>query len=249
MTATAGNIKAPPAIVGVTRGALNTYDQFKLEAPPAIGKSNVAVVVNHLDWNRQAGLYAVDLRSPSNATNAWNFVVTSTVANQPITLGWPAIADVTGKQDLILTDTDTNTTVNMRTTPNYTIPASKTGATRHFTLTASAATRTALQIASINAHVIAGAGVPGRSATATAVTIGYTLTAAATTEVTILKNGHLVRTVESGVSREAGDASLIWDLKNNQGVSVPGDVYQLQVKALDAQGHLARQVTPLVFTR
>ncbi len=248
MTATAGGVNAPPAIVGVTRGALNTYDQFKLEAPPAIGKTNVAVVVNHPDWNKQAGLYAVDLRSPSNTTNSWNFTVASNVANQSVTLGWPAIATVSGKQDLILTDTDTNTTINLRTTPSYTIAGTKTGATRHFTLVSSAAPRLSLQIASISAHMVGGpAGT--KAATPGAATIGYTITAPATTQVSILKNGHVVRIVEQGVSRQAGDASLVWDLKNSQGISVPGDVYQLQVEAQDAEGHLARQVTPLVIVR
>jgi hypothetical protein len=248
MTASAGSVNAPPALVGVTRGALNTYDQFKLEMPPAIGKTNVAISVSHTDWGKQSGLYAVDLRSPSNSTNSWNFTVSSNVPNQPVVLGWPAVADVTSKQDLILTDTDTNTTINLRTASGYTIAGTKTGAARHFTLTASAAKRVSLQIASINAHMIGGS-TGTRAASPTAVTIGYTITAAATTQVSILKNGHVVRMVEQGVSREAGDASLVWDLKNDHGVSVPGDVYQLQVEAQDAEGHLARQVTPLIVTR
>jgi flagellar hook assembly protein FlgD len=92
-------------------------------------------------------------------------------------------------------------------------------------------------------------GIGSRAATPTAMNIGYTITAPATTEVSILKGGHVIRTIESGVTREAGDASLVWDLKNNKGVIVPGDVYVLEVKALDGQGHLARQVTPLVLPR
>jgi flagellar hook assembly protein FlgD len=96
--------------------------------------------------------------------------------------------------------------------------------------------------------MVGGAGGT-KAAMPTAVSIGYTITASATTQVSILKNGHLVRTIEQGVSREAGDASLVWDLKNNQGANVPGDTYILQVEALDAQGHLARQVTPVIIVR
>ena len=88
-----------------------------------------------------------------------------------------------------------------------------------------------------------------KAVSSTAVSIGYTITAPATTQVSITKGGRLVRTIEQGVSREAGDAALVWDLKNNQGVSVPGDVYVLEVRAQDAQGHLARQVTPVVIVR
>lgn len=245
LTATAGSLNAAPATVGVMRGAINGYDRFKLEAPPAVGKSGVSVAIEHTDWNKQSGRYAVDLRSPGTSSNSWNFTVTSTVPKQTVVLGWPSIATVSSRQDVMLTDTDTNTTINLRTHPNYTMQAGTTGVTRHFTVTTSAAKRISLQIANINARLLGG----GTGRAAVSATIGYTLTADATTQVSILKNGRVVRTIESGVSRAAGDTALVWDLKNNQGASVPADAYILEVRAQDAQGHLARQVTPLIIVR
>jgi len=51
------------------------------------------------------------------------------------------------------------------------------------------------------------------------------------------------------VSRAAGQAALVWDMKSDQGVNVPSDAYIVEVRAQDTQGHTARQVTPLVIVR
>jgi hypothetical protein len=154
------------------------------------------------------------------------------------------MATVSVKEDLVLTDTDTNTTVDLRTVPNYTIQAGSTGVVRHFTVTASAVKRGSLmQIANLNAHLN---GI-GRGTAPSTVSLGFTLSAAATTQVSITKNGHLIRRIEQGQTRAAGDATLVWDLKSDKGVPVPADTYVVEVKALDSQGHVARQITPLLI--
>ena len=247
LSAVAGGQNAAPATVGVTRGATDVYDRFKLETPPAVGPQGVTVAVQHTDWDTKNGRYAVDLRSPASASNTWNVTVSSNVPNQPVTLTWPAIATVGGKVDLILTDVDTNTTVNLRTRASYTMQPSSTGVTRHLTISSSAAKRVNLQIANLNARLTGGSSASGRAVTAVA--IGYTLTSDATTQVSILKNGKLVRRMEQGVTRSAGQASLVWDMKTDQGVGVASDAYIVEVRAQDAQGHVARQVTPLVIVR
>jgi hypothetical protein len=121
------------------------------------------------------------------------------------------------------------------------------GVTRHLTITSGAAKRVNLQIANLNARLTGGSSASGRAATAVA--IGYTITSDATTQVSILKNGKLVRRMEQGVTRSAGQASLVWDMKTDQGVGVASDAYIVEVRAQDAQGHVARQVTPLVIVR
>jgi Carboxypeptidase regulatory-like domain/FlgD Ig-like domain/WD40-like Beta Propeller Repeat len=247
LSAAAGSANAAPVTLGVTRGATNSYDRFKLETPPVIGSQGVSVAVTHTDWTNKNGRYAVDLRSPGTAANSWNITVASTVPNQPVTLTWPAIATVSGKVDLVLTDVDTNTTVNLRSSTSYTMQPTAAGVTRHLQISSSAARRASLQIANVSARLTGGSAGTSRAVSAAA--IGYTLTADATTQVSILKNGKLVRRIEQGVSRAAGQASLVWDLKNDQGVNVASDAYIVEVKAQDAQGHVARQVSPLVIVR
>ena|GEM_PF-974215 len=245
LQAAAGTQNSAPATVGTMRGALNTYDRFKLEAPPAIGKSTVSVAINHTDWGKQSGRYAVDLRPQTGSTNAWNFVVTSTVPNEQVTLTWPAVNTVSSKIDMILTDTDTNTTVNLRTRASYTMQGNASGVTRHLTISTAAASRVNLQIAGVSAIINSGRG----AGTPTTVSVGYSLSTGASTSVSILRNGHVVRHLEQGVTRAAGNAQLLWDLKSDQGTGVPSDVYTIQVSAQDTEGHLARQVTPLVLVR
>lgn len=247
LNATAGTVNAAPAIMGVARGAVDTYDRFKLAMPPAVGKSTVTMTSDHSDWAQHNGQYSIDVRSASTTAKTWNFTVTSTVPNQPVTITWPAIATVSGKEDFILTDTETNTTVDLRTASNYTIPGGKTGVSRKLTIAATPATLINLQVENINAHLNAGGGTKGASVTS--MSINFTLTGNATTQVSILKNGQVVRHIEQGHSRAAGSADLVWDLKNDKGIALPADAYTLEVRAQDAQGHTVRQIAPIVLVR
>ncbi len=245
LNASTGAVNSAPASIGTMRGALNTYDRFKLEAPPAVGTTNVALTVNHADWGKQSGRYAVDLRPAIGNGNSWNMIVTSNAANQSVTVTWPAISTIPAREDLVLVDTDTNTTVNLRTRSSYTIQAGSAGVTRHLTVSSSPAKRVNLEIASLSAVVNQSRG----AAAPTTVSVGYNLTADATTMVSVLKNGHVVRHLEQGATRAAGDTQLLWDLKSDQGIGVPSDVYTIEVRAQDASGHVARQVKPLILTR
>ncbi len=245
--ANAGGINAAPASLGMMRGATDHYDRFKLETPPFVGKQGVKVAFEHTDWGAQSGNYSVDMRSATTLAKKWDFTVTSNVADQPVTLNWPAVATIPGKQDIILTDLDTNVKTNLRTRANYVIPAGHTGVTRRFQVEVKPATRVTLDLLDVNAHL--NMGSRGSSEPPTSVGITYTVTADATVQVNILKNGRSVRTVEQGRSRAAGTAEVLWDIKTDQGVKVPADAYTVEVRAQDADGHLVRKVTPLLIPR
>ncbi|HLK57499.1 MAG TPA: carboxypeptidase regulatory-like domain-containing protein [Chthonomonadaceae bacterium] len=244
INASAGGKNAAPGYLGMMKGATDNYDRFKLEAPPAVGGKNVKLAFEHTDWANKSGSYSVDMRAVSAVAKSWDFTVTSTVADEPISLTWPAIATVPGKQDLVLTDLDSNVKVNLRTRANYTIAAGHTGVTRHLRVEVKPASRVPLDLVNLNAHIN-----PSRAAGEPAsVSISYMVTTDATVQINILKNGRPVRIVDQGRSRSAGTDEVLWDTKNSQGVKVPADAYTIEVRAEDADGHLVRKVTPLLLT-
>ena len=245
MVAQVGSRKSAPAIVGQTRAALDTYDRYKLEAPPAVSNKDVTLAFDHPEWADKAGRYSVDVRSAVSLTQKWDFTVTSTLPNEPVTVSWPNLAQVTRRKDLILTDTDSKTTLDLHGRSSYTIAAGATGVLRHFHLETRAAQRRKLELSALVAVVHQGraAGDPG------AVNISYNTTADATVQVGIMKNGRLIRTVGSGSeTRAAGASQVVWDMKDNRGQTVPADSYTVEVRASDSEGHTVRQIVPLIMT-
>ncbi|MCW3095771.1 MAG: Periplasmic component of the Tol biopolymer transport system [Chthonomonadaceae bacterium] len=241
MVASVGDHKSAPTTVGQTRAAVDTYDRYKLEAPPAVSKKDVTMVVEHPEWTAKAGLYSVDVRSANTLTQKWAFTVTSTQANTPVTLNWPNLAQVPRQKDLILTDLDSKQVIDLRGRATYTIAGGATGVVRHFQLDSRPAQRSTLQLSSVAVQVN-----PRRSAGSGSVNISYNTTADATVQVGITKNGRIIRTVDSS-TRAAGVSQVVWDMKDNQGVAVPGDTYNVEVRAQDNQGHTIRQIVPLII--
>ena len=229
-------------IIGTNSIATDQYDRYKLQTPPVTGTRSVMITVNHTDWGTRSGAYSVDVRSLSATT--WSFNVQSNVPNTPVTLTWPNLAS-TGRHDMLLTDLDTNTTFDLHNRAAYTIPASSNQAVHHFQLVVQRATRQPLQLLDVSAAIIPGRG----AAQAASASISYMITAQANVEVRILSNGRTIRTLQQGTSRSAGSTSAVWDLKDDQGMRVPGGVYQVEVRAVAADGHIAPAYVPLVITR
>ncbi len=245
MVAEVGSRKSAPATVGQTRAALDTYDRYKLEAPPAVSKKDVTLAFDHPEWADKAGHYSVDVRSAVSLTQKWDFTVTSTVPNEPVTLNWPNLAQVGRRKDLILTDVDSKTTLDLRGRSNYTMAAGATGVVRHFHLETRAAQRQKLSLSSLSAQYH-----PGRAAGTTgSVSISYNTTADATIQVGIMKGGQLIRTVGAGTRAAAGTSEVVWDMKDNRGQAVPSDLYTIEVRAQDSEGHTVRQIVPLTVGR
>lgn len=245
LVASAGGVRSHQSFLGVTGAATAGYDRFKLEAPPAIGSQNVSLTFDHNDWGDRSGRYAMDVRARATTTQSWDFTVTSNVPGTPVTVAWPALATVPGKQDLMLTDLDTQQKIDLRTRSQYVIPAANGGITRHFRLEVRPPGRVALSVRDLAVRM--NGGGPGRAATS--VGINYTLTADATVQVNVFQNGRIIRTVDPGRHRAAGSSEALWDLKNDQGVSVAANTYQVEVRASDSEGHTTRSVTSLLVTR
>ena len=246
MVASQGDVRSAPGIIGVNRAATDTYDTFKLEAPPSATSRAVSLTFDHSDWSAKAGKYSVDVRSVATAQQKWSMVLNTNAGGEPVTITWPNMATVPGKYDVLLTDEDSHTTIRMRNQPRYTIPAGKAAGpiTRHFTVSVERAQRSLLGIADVNARVNR---TPGRAAVSAE--IGYTLTGNATVQVSIMHRGRTMRTLEQGVTRAAGTGQAVWDLRQADGSPAPADTYTVEVIATDTAGKKVRRQVPLLLDR
>ena len=242
LTAQAGEQHQAPAYLGVSRAATDGFDRFKATAPPIFGDQNVSVAFDHSDWGDKSGKYIMDVRSQGLTSQTWNFTVTSSVANTPVTLRWPSVATIPGKQSLLLTDLDSSQTVNLRNQGSYVIPASDKPITRHFALIMKRAGTIKLRLS----DVVARNGAGGRAA---GVVVSYRLSTDADVQINVMRAGQRVRSLAPNIHRAAGTSDAAWDLRDDKGVAVAGDTYTVEVRATDSEGNVVRQVTPLLVTR
>lgn len=242
LLATAGQIAKSRAQVGVFHGATDQYDAFKMQTPPQPTPHGVSMAITHSDWGTKSGAYSVDVRSP--ASQEWDFTVASDLPNTPVTLTWPNLSK-TGKHSMLLTDLDSNVTFDLHNRASYVIPGSSAPITRRFRLQVGRATRPQLELLDVVAEM-----APTRATGAPAsATISFRTTAQATVDVTVLQNGRRIRSLDSGDTRAAGSSSVTWDLRNDQGTAMPSNVYMVEVRAVDAQGHMVHVQRPIVITR
>ena len=213
-----------------------------MEVRPAAYSRNVSLTFQEPNWGAKSGNYAVDVRS--TAANTWHFTVQSNVPNAPVTLTWPTLATI-GRRTLIVTDLQTGQSFNLADRAAYVIPAGTTGVTRQFTISSEPASRGMLQVLNLATN-LASTRADGA---VSAANITCTLTRDASVSVSIMHNGEAIRTLEAGQTRAAGPLTVTWDLKDNSGIRVPTGSYQVQLTAVDANGHRVPMYVPLVITR
>ncbi len=230
------------AVAGQYALATNGYDVYKMQEPPVATNKNVTISFQEGNWGAKSGNYAVDVRSTT--ANTWHFTVQSNVPNAPVTLTWPNLATV-GRRSLMVTDMQTGQTFNLADRAAYVIPGGPAGVTRQFTLNAEAASRGMLQVLDLATN-LASTRADGA---VSAANITCTLTRDASVTVNIMHNGQPVRTLVAGQTRAAGPVTVTWDLKDNSGIRVPTGSYQVQLTAVDANGHRVPMYVPLVITR
>lgn len=234
------------AYFGVSTHATDGYDIYKMPTPPAMNKQAVQVSFDHKDWGDKAAGYMADIRSPQNTS--WDFTVTSSVPNAPVTLSWPGMATLSRRIDMKITDLDTQQTFSMRSRSSIALPASGDTLTKRYRVEKIFASHNSdLQLT--NLAVTPSSTGRGASGVPTPVGISYNLSGEATVQVSILQGGRRIRTVHSA-TRAAGANQESWDLKTDGGSTVATNVYTVEVRAINpATGRTVRQVQNVLVTR
>ncbi|MGC8785126.1 MAG: CARDB domain-containing protein [Armatimonadota bacterium] len=80
-------------------------------------------------------------------------------------------------------------------------------------------------------------------------TVAFNVNAGAQVEVTVLSAGRPVRKLMQTVTRSAGVQQVSWDGRDAGGVALPAGAYMVEVKAIGADGQVARVSVPIVLTR
>ncbi len=242
LNARATDTAASKAYLGVSRKATDGYDTYKVEAPPAATKENVQIAFEHKDWGNKSAAYSMDVRSASAAS--WEFTVTSNVLNTPVVVSWPNITAISRHEDMQITDLQSQQSFTLRNRSSMTIPASSSVISHHYRLDVKRTTRNPLSLTNLS---IVQAG-SGRAAGAP-VSISYQLSRAASVTIRVMQNGRSIRNVTATGTRDAGANQATWDLKTDNGTSVPANLYTVEVRAADEEGHVVRQIGSVVITR
>lgn len=234
--------------IGVAPKATDGDDVYEYAKPPMMDGQLA------LDIVRQGGevtRLAQDLRAPGGSTKTWDFVVRSPKANDDVTITWPEIAaSVPRDYQLTLVDKDSNVRRVLRNTSSYTLNTGAS-ATRSFQIVAEPLRRAGrVQITNFDVSPNRSRGANGE--TSVAINFGFSQTAEARIQI---RNGRgqtirtLTPTTRAAESSGNAGGSVVWDLRDQSGVVLPGGVYQMELLAIGSDGQTSRQIRPYVLSR
>ena len=216
--------------------------------PPFTRAATLAVRFPHPDWDTGYGIggdFLSDIRH-SDVRAQWNVNVSVPKAQETYTLSWNGAARVPKGTRLTLVDTTNGSRIIMNTSASYTFTTAQNEITRQFQIVAEPRTASHLFIRNIAVdRPLVG---PGRAA-ATAV-IHYELSTDAQTTVNIRLNGAVIRHLNAtGRAASAGVNQVVWDMRDDKGIGMPGGVYTLEISAQTTEGERTRSLLPVIITR
>ena len=231
-----------------SRGADTFVSSLSAAAPPPLtrGASMLSVRFPHADWDagHGDGTFLTDIRR-SNSKSQWNVTVTVPADAQEYTLGWNDAALIPRGLRLTLTDMETGVRQVMNTTTRYTFRLTPGVTTRSFQIAAEPGGAGKLRISNLSAGLPL---LPGGRA-ASKVTIAFDLSQGAEASVEIRSGGRVVRHLAASRAISAGMNQMLWDLRDDRGIALPGGTYTLEVTAHTTEGDVTRAITPLLLTR
>lgn len=233
--------------IGVAPRATDGMDIYKYDKPPMVD-NKLSMEIVRTEGPEAGTRLAQDLRSPALSRKVWDLVVRSPRPNEEVTVFWPDIAASVPRQyRLTLVDLDTNVRRTLRNTSSYVVNTGAS-ATRRVQIIAEPNTSSGrVQITTFDV-------VPNRTRgkAETSVAINFALSQAADARV-IIRDGrgrtlrNLNATTRAADGGKAG--SVLWDLRDQQGVTLPGGLYNVELTALGEDGQTTRQVRPYVLSR
>ncbi len=235
LTASSGEAQDPANYFGVT---MDLNESFDLVADPPASPGGIS-----LWFNREGEMppLAQDLRALSSGRETWSFTVRPNQPNADVIIRWNDVVTPTRRMRMTLRDEATARVLTMRTNGTYTFRSSENMTPRTFTIT--------VQPEAVGRLVIGAVRVAGNSRGGGGYSIQYSLNVAADVSIRILRtDGRLVADLESA-SRSAGSNAVVWDGRDERGVSVAPGVYMVQITAETAEGERARTTTPITVIR
>lgn len=224
-------------------GASAGLDPHDVPQPPASLRQDQTYLQSAL-YSGQTALgmpYLVDTRGPITGTQTWNLVIRTNVANQPVTVSWPALQTL--PRDLIATlvDPATGQRQYMRTTSSFTFRTSSEATERVLKVVVQPRPAGALAVSGVTAAA-AGQGSVG---------ITYTLSADAAVDVRVRNMaGVVVSTPARGALATAGSNVVLWSGHSDRGTAVPSGRYLCEITARSVvTGEAVSVIAPLDVRR
>jgi hypothetical protein len=238
LIASASGASDKQVYVGVSSSGSDTGEEGAVEKPPAVsGRVSLSSVRT---VSGRAVSLAEDLRSGAIGRKVWGIVVTTPRANEDVTISWPEISTVPKAYELFFVDTSTGSRYQMRQRSSVTLNSGVLG------------TRSAQIVAEprgTGMFAINGLTVGGGSRRSAA-TVSFSVSLAADVTVRIRKiNGSPVRTVLTRSIAAGAATQVVWDHKDNRGISVPAGAYEIEVKGTASDGQSDRRLVQYVLVR
>jgi hypothetical protein len=220
-------------------GFSNTADLRKAPAPMG---AYVSLAFPHRDWGANGGDFATDIQAPGAGEKRWRLRVDSNVTDGDVLITWPELStQLPEGYQAVLTDATTGRACFMNTSAGFSYRPGAEGASREFVVTVSPRS---------GAPLIWGAMAQGGRGRAMSQVV---FSVAQPADVTVAIRSQTGRTVRTLTVRAeaAGEQTVLWDQRCDDGRIAPRGVYLVDVLATDDTGRRAHAaaVLPLLALR
>ncbi|MEN6303611.1 MAG: S8 family serine peptidase [Armatimonadia bacterium] len=204
--------------------------------PPATGAPVLSV---SSPGTQGSGRYGVALAQTSTNDIIWNLKIENLKAGQAVTLKAADLSHLPKGATAILKDLAGGQSVYLRTVGRYSFTPREGETTRSLQLTVSTQRTGQLMLQGVTAQSLRGGGAQ----------VTLNLSSAAAVDVTIMNMaGRVVRLVEEGKTRPAGNNVVLWDGRTELGTRAPAGQYLAQVTARSESGESVKAISPLKVT-
>lgn len=218
---------------GMADGAAEGVDNYDVPKPPSGAGHAYVRFLTETAPGRSVN-QAFDMRALTESGKAeWTAAVSTDRTNADVTLTWDGIGNVSGRNDLILTDTSTGKTIDMRGRSSYTFRSGEAGSTRKFTISLQPRLSTG-PLAIRNVTVVAS----GRSTGQAGISVQFNTSREAEVKGVVKSlNGRVVADL-TGTSRATAmdRATLRWNGRSRSGSPVPPGPYVVEITARSLDG-------------
>lgn len=223
-------------LIGVVPGAKDGDDITDLPKPPVF-KDYVYVSVIKEGTTTRA--FAQDLKA-AGGSKSWDVEVMADKSGK-VTLSWPNMGQLPRRLNLKATDLATGKSVSLRSASSVVFDATASVPHR-FRITADTAATRPLAITGLRSTKSGGRGQDSGYA------IGFNLSAPATVTGRVLTLGNkVVRTIGTGRAATAGENTLRWDGRAEDGNKLPAGPYVVEITARGEDGTLVPRRAPLLI--